>query len=341
MMLIVYTMLVLSTLIAMSSNSWIIIWMMLEINLMSFIPIIMLNPNHNKNSLFKYFIIQTISSSSFISSITLSWLLECLWNPPLNWLTLTESMTSMSMLLKMGMMPFHLWYIEFMMDMAWMIFFMMTTWQKIIPLVIISYFNMNIILSMSVMTSAVISSIQSLSQLNLRKIFALSSINQTSWMTMNSLMSIHLMIMYMMMYALINFSVMYMFNKYNYSYIHDMFMKNKFSPIMKLFMLSNILSLAGLPPFMGFMMKLMSIKFLIQNELYLISTMLVISSLMMLFIYLRMTYSSMILSYTKNKITLLNLNMKHMKMHYYNMNKFMIMLMTINFNSLIIMLFFI
>nr|YP_009328031.1 NADH dehydrogenase subunit 2 [Trachelus tabidus]APC92674.1 NADH dehydrogenase subunit 2 [Trachelus tabidus] len=311
-MLIFYTTLIISTLIAMSSHSWMIIWMMLEINLMSFIPIIMLKMNHN-NFLFKYFIVQTIGSSVFLIGIVLLWMNN--YDNVIN-TNFMNTMIIMSMIMKMGMIPFHWWYIEIMMNLSWMSFFLMSTWQKFIPLMIISYFNMNMIIHMTVIISSLMSALQGMHQMNIRKILTFSSINQTSWMTINSSMSIYLMMIYMMIYMMISFPIMYMFNLNNFSYIHEMYLLNNYHYLIKLFLSMNILSLAGLPPMLGFFMKFISIKFLIFNKLFFVSTILILSSLMTLFFYLRLIFSTMILNNTKTKTMLLNNMMKN----YYNVN---------------------
>nr|UYA96519.1 NADH dehydrogenase subunit 2 [Syrista sp. 1 GYN-2021c] len=341
MMMIYFFMLIMTTLVAMSSNSWMIIWMMLEINLMSFIPILLFkNKSKTTNFLFKFYLIQTISSSTLLISIMSMWLMNSIW--PMSYMCeyISTSMMYLSMIMKMGLVPFHLWYIEFMMNITWMNFLLMSTWQKIIPLMIISYFKINHILTLSITLSALISSIQGMTQLNLRKIFTFSSINQTSWMTINSSMSLTMMMLYMTTYSLISFNIMYFFNMKNFSYIHQLFTMNNYSFMTKMFFMSSILSLAGLPPFLGFILKLMSIKFLIYNKLYLITTILMISSLMMLFFYMRLIYSSLILNFSKNKINMINMHMNNITTPKYlhQSNNYMHMLMMINMITLIMML---
>ncbi|YP_002889383.1 NADH dehydrogenase subunit 2 (mitochondrion) [Cephus cinctus] len=341
-MLIFYFILMLSTLITLSSHSWMIIWMMLEINLMSFIPIIMLSKMINNHTfLFKYFIVQTISSSSFLITITLMWINDYSLN--IFNTNFMEIMLSLSMILKMGLYPFHLWYIEIMLNLPWMMFFLMSTWQKIIPLTIISFFNENTIIYMTIIISSMISSIQGIYQNNLRKIFAFSSINQTSWLTINSNMSIYLMIMYMLMYMMILFSIINMLNVNNFYYINNLYLLNNYHYLMKLFLFLNILSLAGLPPFMGFITKIISIKFLIFNKMYLITSILIISSLMTLFFYLRLTYTSMILIKSKFNPLMMKKYSKDFsyKSYFFNKLNFMMIMITIlSYFSLIIMTLF-
>nr|ARO34906.1 NADH dehydrogenase subunit 2 [Phylloecus linearis] len=332
MMLIFSSSLIISTLIALTSNSWMMIWMMLEVNLMSFLPIMKMNSNNKMNFLFKYFIIQTISSSTFLMAILMIWIIQFNDNFKMINMNFMNLLISFSMILKMGLAPFHFWYIEIMMNLQWMIFLIMSTWQKIIPLLIISLIPMNLIIYMMIILSSLISALQGLTQINLRKIFAFSSINQTSWLTMNSSMSFYLMMMYMMIYMLISFNIMYLFNFNNFSYLHEIYLMNFYSYKTKFLLFSNILSLAGLPPFLGFLIKLISIKMLIFNNLYLITIIMIMASLMTLYFYLRLTYSSMIMINSKNKLNLINMNLLiNNKLKFSQLNKLMFMSSMLNF----------
>nr|WAK83091.1 NADH dehydrogenase subunit 2 [Janus sp.] len=330
-MLIFYLILIMSTLIAISTQSWIIIWMMLEINLMTFMPI-MNNLMNKTNYLFKYFIVQTTSSSTFLMSIILMWSLQFNNYTMINYQFLEWLMT-FAMMLKLGLTPFHWWYIEIMMSLTWMNIFLMSSWQKIIPLMIISYFKLNLILYTSIMFSSLISSWQGMNQINLRKLFTLSSINQTSWMAINATMSFYWTLTYLMMYMLISFNIFFMFNKNKFSYLHELYLMNPYTPKIYFFLTLNILSLAGLPPFLGFVMKFISIKFMIKNSLFAMVFFLTFSSLFTLYYYLRLTYSSMILFKMKSKIKFMKTMIK--KINNKTMNKMFMMVSTFTVINLI------
>nr|ARO34919.1 NADH dehydrogenase subunit 2 [Janus compressus] len=328
MMLILTSTLIMSTLIALSTQSWIIIWMMLEMNLMTFLPI-MNNLMYKTNFLFKYFIVQTTSSSTFLLSIMMMWAMQ-FNNQMINFLYL-EWMVSLSMMLKMGLIPFHWWYIEIMMSLSWMNIFLMSTWQKIIPLTIISYFKMNSILYLSIILSSLISSLQGINQINLRKLFTMSSINQTSWMTINSTMSLYLMLTYLMLYTMISFNIFFLFNWNKFSYIHEIYLMNNIPPLIYLFLMLNILSLAGMPPLLGFIMKFISIKFMMKNMMYSMILFLMLSSMFTLYYYLKVAYSSMILMKMKNKTKFMKLMLlKNNKKKMSNFNKIMYTFSMIN-----------
>nr|WAK83065.1 NADH dehydrogenase subunit 2 [Janus sp. 1 GYN-2022e] len=304
MKLFYFTTLMFSTLTALSANSWIILWMSLEINLMAFIPIIN-NTSHTTNYLFKYFIVQSTSSSIFIMSLLMTWLLE------LNNLFFMEydflnKMIFLTMSMKMGLIPFHWWYIEIVMEFSWMNFLLMSTWQKIIPLTIISHITMNSLLYMIIIMSSLISSMQGMTQNNLRKIFTLSSINHTCWLTINTIMTLNLMYIYLIIYSMLSYNIYKMFTLNNLTHIKDMYMYPLYNSQMKWLLMTNILSLAGLPPFLGFTIKLMTIKFLmLYNMPFLIIT-LTGSAMFALFFYLKVIYS---LNFFYTAPPQLNLNM--------------------------------
>nr|UGN61576.1 NADH dehydrogenase subunit 2 [Syrista parreyssii] len=342
MMLIYYIMMITSTMIAMTATSWLSMWMMLEINLMSFVPILFFGSNKKTNFLFKYFIVQNISSATFLTSIILLWTSELMNINNLINFNMFNFIMTLSMIMKMGLVPMHMWYIEVLMYISWMNIFLMSTWQKIIPLMIISYMHNNMTMNISIMLSCLLSSIQGMSQLNLRKIMAFSSMNHSSWMMINSTMSLYLMFIYMIIYSMISYNIIYMFNINNVSYLHEIYFMNNYNSTYKLFLFYNILSMAGLPPFLGFMIKLMSIKFLILNNMFLITSMLMISSLLSLIFYLRMMYSSLILISSKSKIKLLNFNMFNYlnKNLMLNLNKLMFMFSMMNFITMINLIIF-
>jgi NADH-ubiquinone oxidoreductase chain 2 len=72
--------------------------------------------------------------------------------------------------------------------------------------------------------------------------------------------------------------------------INEIFMWSE-PPSTKYAFLFNILSLGGLPPFVGFLAKLSIIIYLTQTNLYFLALLLVIISLVSLFYYFRLTYS--------------------------------------------------
>nr|YP_009045312.1 NADH dehydrogenase subunit 2 [Yoma sabina]AHA03663.1 NADH dehydrogenase subunit 2 [Yoma sabina]USF18054.1 NADH dehydrogenase subunit 2 [Yoma sabina] len=277
-----------STLISISSNSWLGCWIGLEINLLSFIPL-MSNPNNllNSEASLKYFLTQSIASINFLFSILLNLLL--LKNFFIN--NILSILINSSLLMKMGSTPFYFWFPNIMEGLSWFNCFILMTWQKISPMILLSYYMNLKFLFLVMIFNVLIGTISSFNQVSLRKLLAFSSINNLGWMLAALSISENLWMLYFSLYSLFTFIMCFLFYIINIFYINQLFNLNlNFS--IKFSILINFLSLGGLPPFLGFFPKWMIINYLLINNLFIISFIFVISSLIMLFIYIRIIYSS-------------------------------------------------
>nr|YP_010437848.1 NADH dehydrogenase subunit 2 [Ischyja marapok]UTB53980.1 NADH dehydrogenase subunit 2 [Ischyja marapok] len=289
--------LIFSTLISISSNSWFGCWIGLEINLLSFIPLIS-NSNNllSTEASLKYFLTQSIASINFLFSIMMKMML--LKNFEMNFFL--SIMINSSMLMKMGASPFHFWFPNIVEGLSWFNNFILMTWQKITPMIILSYyFNKNFILII-IMINAIIGALGGLNQTSLRKIMAFSSINNLSWMLSSILISENLWIFYLMLYSFMISIMCFIFYSFNMFYINQLFINNMNS-LIKINLLINFLSLGGLPPFIGFFPKWIIINFLIMNQMYLLTFILIMMSLILLFFYIRIIYSTFLFNYLKMK----------------------------------------
>nr|YP_010417765.1 NADH dehydrogenase subunit 2 [Precis cuama]USF17924.1 NADH dehydrogenase subunit 2 [Precis cuama] len=277
-----------STLISISSNSWLGCWIGLEINLLSFIPL-MSNPNNllNSEASLKYFLTQSIASINFLFSILINLLLlKNFFND-----YIISILINSSLLMKMGSTPFHFWFPNIMEGLSWLNCFILMTWQKISPMILLSYYMNLKFLFLIMIFNVLIGTISSFNQTSLRKLMAFSSINNLGWMLSALSISENLWMLYFLLYSLFIFIMCFLFYIINVFYINQLFNLNlNFS--IKFSILINFLSLGGLPPFLGFFPKWMIINYLLFNNLFIISFIFVMSSLIMLFIYIRIIYSS-------------------------------------------------
>nr|YP_009568224.1 NADH dehydrogenase subunit 2 [Precis andremiaja]QBE86087.1 NADH dehydrogenase subunit 2 [Precis andremiaja] len=277
-----------STLISISSNSWLGCWIGLEINLLSFIPL-MSNPNNllNSEASLKYFLTQSIASINFLFSILINLLLlKNFFND-----YIISILINSSLLMKMGSTPFHFWFPNIMEGLSWLNCFILMTWQKISPMILLSYYMNLKFLFLIMIFNVLIGTISSFNQTSLRKLMAFSSINNLGWMLSALSISENLWMLYFLLYSLFIFIMCFLFYIINVFYINQLFNLNlNFS--IKFSILINFLSLGGLPPFLGFFPKWLIINYLLFNNLFIISFMFVMSSLIMLFIYIRIIYSS-------------------------------------------------
>nr|YP_010417804.1 NADH dehydrogenase subunit 2 [Precis octavia]USF17963.1 NADH dehydrogenase subunit 2 [Precis octavia] len=277
-----------STLISISSNSWLGCWIGLEINLLSFIPL-MSNPNNllNSEASLKYFLTQSIASINFLFSILINlFLLKNFFND-----YFISILINSSLLMKMGSTPFHFWFPNIMEGLSWLNCFILMTWQKISPMILLSYYMNFKFLFLIMIFNVLIGTISSFNQTSLRKLMAFSSINNLGWMLSALLISENLWMLYFFLYSLFIFIMCFLFYIINIFYVNQLFNFNlNFS--IKFSILINFLSLGGLPPFLGFFPKWLIINYFLLNNLFIISIIFVMSSLIMLFIYIRIIYSS-------------------------------------------------
>nr|YP_009537922.1 NADH dehydrogenase subunit 2 [Limenitis arthemis]AYN60652.1 NADH dehydrogenase subunit 2 [Limenitis arthemis] len=278
-----------STLISISSNSWLGCWIGLEINLLSFIPLIN-SPNNllNSEASLKYFLTQSIASINFLFSILLSlFLMKNLFN---NFFSI---IINSSLLMKMGSVPFHFWFPNIMEGLSWFNCFILMTWQKITPMILLSYyFNLNF-LYFIMMFNVLIGAIGSFNQSSLRKLMSFSSINNLGWMISSMIISENLWMIYFIFYSIFTFIMCFMFYIINIFFINQLFFFNM-NFLIKISIMISFLSLGGLPPFMGFFPKWLVINYLLNNNFFIISFIFVMSSLILLFVYIRIIYSSLL-----------------------------------------------
>nr|YP_009504358.1 NADH dehydrogenase subunit 2 [Graphomya rufitibia]AWX64105.1 NADH dehydrogenase subunit 2 [Graphomya rufitibia] len=289
-----FSILMAGTVISISSNSWLGAWMGLEINLLSFIPLMNDSKLMSTEASLKYFLTQALASSILLFSVIL------LMINSKNSMNFTEMMIFSSLLLKSGSAPFHFWFPNVMEGLSWLNALILMTWQKIAPLMLISYLINKPLILMSIILSSMIGALGGLNQTSLRKLMAYSSINHLGWMLAAMFSSNSLWMIYFSFYSFLTFSMIFMFNSFKISHINQLFtlfFKNK---NLKFILFFNLLSLGGLPPFLGFFPKLMVIQALTMNNQLFLLTFMVLMTLITLYFYLRLCYSTFMLNYYEN-----------------------------------------
>nr|UQS75790.1 NADH dehydrogenase subunit 2 [Heteralonia sp.] len=288
--------LMVGTMISISSPSWLGCWMGLEINLLSFIPL-MSNTNNlmSSESSLKYFLVQALASAVLLFGVLMSTLkfnMVSTSNP----LNLMEMLIVSSLLMKSGAAPFHFWFPGTMEGLTWMNSLILMTWQKVAPLMLISYLLMEKLIICSIILSSLVGSLGGLNQTSLRKLMAFSSINHIGWMLAAMLYSENLWMMYFMFYTFLSSALIMMFNSYKLYHFNHLFFFIASKPL-KFIMFTNMLSLGGLPPFLGFLPKWLVIEMLTNNNQMFLMFIMTMFTLITLFFYMRMTFASFMLNY--------------------------------------------
>nr|QYC36473.1 NADH deshydrogenase subunit 2 [Sympetrum striolatum] len=274
------------TVISMSSSSWLGMWMGLEMNLLSFIPLINKNKTpYETESAMKYFLVQAMASILFLVAVMSTEMTDFFMDKG------TPYLISSALLMKMGAAPFHFWFPGVMEGIDWTSCFLLMTLQKLAPFILISYKIMNNLIIMVIFMSTFIGSVGGLNQNSIRKVMAYSSISHLGWMLSAMMISNSLWLMYFIVYSLMNMAVIYLFNSQSMFQLSQTFYA-KNNPLIKFSMMISMLSLAGLPPFLGFLPKWLVIQNLSEEQLFFMIVFMVMTTLMTLYFYMRVMFSS-------------------------------------------------
>lgn len=276
--------------------------------MLSFIPLLRDNNNSiSTEASLKYFLTQALASTVLLfSSILL--ILKNNINTEIN-----ESFTSIiiisALLLKRGAAPFHFWFPNIMEGLTWINALILITWQKIAPLILISYLNIKNLLLIRVILSVIVGAIGGLNQTSLRKLIAFSSINHLGWILRSIIISESIWLIYFIFYSFLSFILTFIFNIFKLFHLNQLFSWFVNRKILKFSIFINFLSLGGLPPFLGFLPKWLVIQQLTLCNQYFLLTIMIISTLITLFFYLRICYSAFILNYYENNFVMkININ---------------------------------
>nr|YP_010713157.1 NADH dehydrogenase subunit 2 [Thaumatomyia glabra]WDA94049.1 NADH dehydrogenase subunit 2 [Thaumatomyia glabra] len=291
-------MLMMGTIITISSNSWLGAWMGLEINLLSFIPLMSDNNLMSTEASLKYFLTQALASSILLFSFILMMINQnyeiYINNSEAN---LTNLMLFSSLLLKVGGAPFHFWFPNIIEGLSWMNSFILMTWQKIAPFMLMTYTISNSLIIICSILSVMFGALGGLNQSFLRKLMAYSSINHLGWMISSLMLNQNIWMVYFLFYSFLSFNMTFMFNLWKIFHINKMFSTFTYSKSLKFMLMFNLLSLGGLPPFMGFIPKWVIINMLSVDNQFFIVFILISFTLITLYFYLRICYSGLMLNY--------------------------------------------
>ena len=258
-----------SFILILSAHSWLGLWIRIEMNSLRFIPIMI---EEGKENRLKYFLIQSVASVIFLAS------------------TLNQSLSfliPLALLIKIGAAPFHIWLVSISKSISWRIIALLITFQKIGPLLgltIIQFTN-----SFFILVRAIIGGLGGLNQSNLRLIIAFSSVRHLSWLIIN-ITRFFLVSIYFITYLIILCFVMALLQQRGLFSLTQI--GNYTRLIYRTSILFGLLSLAGLPPFLGFFIKWISLEINILSPI--IVMVLVISSCFSVYFYFKIAMSALL-----------------------------------------------
>nr|ABW04565.1 NADH dehydrogenase subunit 2 [Crotaphytus nebrius]ABW04566.1 NADH dehydrogenase subunit 2 [Crotaphytus nebrius] len=295
-MMILISSLATGTIITLSSYHWLLAWIGLEINTLAIIPII--SKQHHPRATeaaTKYFLTQAAASALILFSSTINAWEIGTWNI----LSMTNSqanvLLTMALAMKLGLAPAHFWLPEVLQGSTMKTALIISTWQKLAPTALmfltINNLSPKILLTMGLL-STTIGGWGGLNQTQLRKIMAYSSIAHLGWIVTIAPMMTNIMILNLMIYITMTTSMFLALITTQSKTIQDTTTSWTSSPAITITTMLTLLSLGGLPPLSGFLPKWLILEELTTQNLTPMATLLAMTSLLSLFFYLRLTYTT-------------------------------------------------
>jgi NADH-ubiquinone oxidoreductase chain 2 len=213
-----------------------------------------------------------------------------------------------SSMVKIGAAPVHFWFPEVARGLGWSTNIILITWQKIAPFVILIYLEFPTELLIIVCAlSAIFGAFGGFGATSLRKILAYSSINHIAWIIIRTHYRQFIWITYFSIYCLITIIIINYFLENNFNTLRQLFTIVNTNYTNTFIVSLNILSIGGLPPFLGFYPKWLVIEFIVNENMYILVLLMIAITLIVLYFYLRLTYSCFIFYIRVNKsFTIIN-----------------------------------
>lgn len=270
-------------------------WFGMEVNLFAAIPLFCGKRASESVSCVKYFVFQALGSGfiflSLLVGLGLGWFVGFGLNR-----FLVGGLMVLGIRLKLGLFPCHLWVPEVISGLGWVSCFLLMVIQKVAPIWVVGGVGLCdlwvfLLMSICCLTSF-FGALGGLSQVSIRCLLAYSSLVHSGWVVIVSIVSVFVFFCYIILYSLVlgglvlglvgvNASSVYN----NRGIVGSLFLRNHWIWVGIYF-----LSLAGVPPFSGIFIKIMSVVVLcgIQPVFLVI---LIISSLIRLYFYLGIFFS--------------------------------------------------
>nr|QTF76106.1 NADH dehydrogenase subunit 2 [Holarthrothrips indicus] len=324
--------------LSISSSNLMGMWIGLELNLLCVIPLFLIKKDMlSTESTMKYFIVQAITSSCILFFPFWSEMFkfsEMQYFTSMNWSeNIMQTFMIIAIMAKIGSSPLHFWFPSVMEGLSWMNCFLLMTMQKIIPLMMLFLLNKTTLIILFAFFSAITGAIGGLTQFSIRSLLAFSSINHLSWLIMTTMLSMKMFLLYFLFYLMISLTICLMLSNMNVNVMKDMFSMDKMKSPMILIIMMNFISIAGIPPFLGFFPKMFMILELMQKNMFFITFIMIMMSLVTMYYYTLMTYSIFMIS----KVSYKNEMTKFMKLT--NMKLSMTMMLSTLMNILMSLFF--
>nr|AEC33124.1 NADH dehydrogenase subunit 2 [Calyptocephallela gayi] len=282
------------TVITLLSHHWLLAWVGLEINTLAMIPLMTKTPHPRAiEAATKYFLTQAAASAMILFSSTLNawstgeWSINNLTDPT------SSTMLSIALAMKLGLAPLHFWLPEVLQGLTLINGLILSTWQKLAPMALLiqlsQSLNLTLIMTLGI-ASTLIGGWGGINQTQLRKVMAFSSIAHLGWMISIMKFAPQLTMFNFLLYLIMTSTMFLTLMSLSAKKISELSTAWPKAPTLAAMSMLTLLSLSGLPPLSGFTPKWLIAQELIKQNATPFATVILLSTLLSLFFYLRLTY---------------------------------------------------
>lgn len=276
---------------------------------LSILPILCSNFSpRNVEATIKYFLVQSFRAALILNAALIQAWLYSSWSITHPLKTFTSIIFTLALRLKLGLFPCHYWFPDVIQGVNFVQGLILSTWQKVAPLVILFYICRKMIKKTCLIIIGVLSALvggwAGLNQTQVRKILAFSSIRHMGWICRIISYSPKTRMVMMLVYIIINSSAFILRNELRLNNLSLLGRISTISSTAGVFLGVVVLSLGGLPPLTGFIKKFLGLKCLIHKSSFAARVILIISRLLRLFFYLRIAFNSSLIFFPQHSLTM-------------------------------------
>ncbi len=264
-------------------ENWFIGWILLELNTITFLGI--LAPTTYK-SFFKeaplnYFIAQRISSIFLVFSLYILLFLKSFF--------FTNIIFVRALFFKIAIFPFQGWLILIVPRISWLFFFIIITFQKIIPFIFIELrkLEINNLLMASILGTIFFGRLRNRLANNLKSLILFSRISNTRWLMIRTLIRTKIWKLFFIIYFI---------------FLGFIFLQELKNTTYSKITFFSLIGVAGLPPLAGFFPKILIIIYLTNINIKIFLILLLLSSVLDFYFYTRLSYKALISLKTNLKL---------------------------------------
>lgn len=279
-------MLVYGVLIVLCSRSWFLVWIGMELNIVSYISLVGRDGRLVCGSVFRYFLVQVVGSMFLLFFV----IVGLVSDENINYeFFIFGNVITLIIIIKLGGGIFYFWVPSVYGGLDWFSLFILMRLQKIAPLwvLILLSFNYWMLIIMGFI-SVVVGGLLGINQMLIRIIMAYSSISHIGWIVIIVGISEVVMVIYYLCYVILVVGVIFFIEKWRLVHIGQLYLLGGGVNFVLVLFFIVVLSLGGFPPFFGFFPKWIGILVLANGGLIVRLIFIIIVGLMGLYYYLRL-----------------------------------------------------